>query len=129
MTVVSHIVNYLYLNTGGLSKKPGQVCDSRVIRTVHHPTTKARRTHIQTQALRERLCTETKRRQCSVYVSRVTVLFNAIFFLNSRVSHCCILFVSHCLIFSETFSIIVMLLLKIVMLLFVRGGRFWAGTG
>lgn len=94
MAVVYHIVIDLFcLTTGGLSKKPGQVCDSRVNYTIYHLTTRAWRTHIRAEAAME-LYAETIRRQCPVYMSQ---LFLMRILLNSRVSHCCILSVSHCL--------------------------------
>lgn len=51
--------------------------------------------HTFKETARERRYAEIKRRRCSIYVSSVTALFNLL--PNSRVSHCCILSVSHCL--------------------------------
>lgn len=127
MAVFCHIVNDLfYLNTGGLSKKPGQVCDSRVNRTIHHLTTKAWQTHIQTQTARERL-----NRNQEKTMSHFCVSCHGFFKMQSFSQQSCIsLLHIICIslsIFSETLIIIVTSLLEKLSL--VRGGRVWAGAG
>lgn len=69
-----------YLNTGGLSKKPGQVCDSRVKRTIHHQNRSLADTH--SHKHQERGASTKKPREDEGLFVCLTLwlFFNAIFF-------------------------------------------------
>lgn len=109
VTVACRAVNDLYyLIAGGLSKKPGQVGDSRVNHTICHVTTKAWQTHIETdsEGASER---KKPREDVSPFVCLFLALFNAIFY-STDVYLTVAYYLYLTLFFSETFGIIIVLL-------------------
>lgn len=86
VTPLCQVVSDLFsLNSGGLSKEPGQVCDSRVNGIIHHLTTKVWQTHIQTLTWKEHLYEGEKTMSC--FGDPCCYSFNAIFFSPARLMY------------------------------------------
>ena len=124
VTVACRAVNDLYyLIAGGLSKKPGQVGDSRVNHTIRHVTTKAWQTHIETDSEGA-----SERKNQEKMCPRLCVCF-WLFLMQSFTQQMCISLL-HIICISLCFSqkLLASLSYYCKRCCLVRGGEVWAGT-